>query len=217
MKQRRRTCVITRRLKESAERCICGALTAFGCSSGNGQTADGSAGSAGAGGPSDAATNNDGGVAFTPFTTPADPGPGEDPLRRLRRGPGADRLWVPARSRRTHPRSSTAGRCSSRASWSRFDKITLSSNPDVDPGNQALTGPVPGSLAGGLSPRLDGPWAVDLAHNGPENLAGKGDPASGGSRSPRSPIRTRTATGRSPPTARGTRSASTSSRRQRAP
>jgi len=57
-----------------------------------------------------------------------------------------------------------------------IDKLTLSSNPDVDPGNQALTGGGPGALRGGVVAELDGPWAVDLAHDGPENLAGKGDP-----------------------------------------
>jgi len=57
-----------------------------------------------------------------------------------------------------------------------IDKLRLSSNPDVDPGNQALTGPAPGAVAGGVVAQLDGPWAVDLAHDGPENLAGKGDP-----------------------------------------
>jgi hypothetical protein len=57
-----------------------------------------------------------------------------------------------------------------------LDKLTLSSNPDVDPGNQALTGPPPGAVGGGVVAELDGPWAVDLAHDGPENLSGKGDP-----------------------------------------
>jgi hypothetical protein len=57
-----------------------------------------------------------------------------------------------------------------------FDKIQLLSNPDVDPGNQSLTGPTPGSISGGLVAEADGPWAVDLAHAGPENIEGKGDP-----------------------------------------
>jgi len=56
------------------------------------------------------------------------------------------------------------------------DKLTLSSNPDVDPGNQVLTGPAPGAAGGGVVAELDGPWAIDLAHDGPENIAGKGDP-----------------------------------------
>ena len=43
------------------------------------------------------------------------------------------------------------------------DKITLSSNPDVSPGNQALTGPAPGSVGGGLVAEVDGPWAVEFA------------------------------------------------------
>ena len=56
------------------------------------------------------------------------------------------------------------------------DKLSLSSNPDVDPGNQALTGPPPGAIGGGGVAELDGPWAVDLAHRGVENIAGKGEP-----------------------------------------
>src|SRR5882724_759465 len=57
-----------------------------------------------------------------------------------------------------------------------IDKITLSSNPDVSPGNQALTGPAPGAVGGGLVAEVDGPWAVDLAHSDPKNLPGKGGP-----------------------------------------
>jgi hypothetical protein len=57
-----------------------------------------------------------------------------------------------------------------------IDKITLSSNPDVRPGDQALTGPAPGSVGGGLAAEVDGPWAVDLAHSDPNYLPGKGGP-----------------------------------------
>jgi hypothetical protein len=57
-----------------------------------------------------------------------------------------------------------------------IDKITLSSNPDVSPGNQALTGPAPGKVGGGLVAEVDGPWAVDLAHADSKNLPGKGAP-----------------------------------------
>jgi hypothetical protein len=56
------------------------------------------------------------------------------------------------------------------------DKITLSTNPDVSPGNQALTGPAPGTVGGGLIAEVDGPWAVDLAHSDSKNLPGKGGP-----------------------------------------
>ena len=45
-----------------------------------------------------------------------------------------------------------------------FDKVTLSTNPDTNPGDQAQTGRVVAEL--------DGPWAVDLHRGGP--LAGKG-------------------------------------------
>jgi hypothetical protein len=57
-----------------------------------------------------------------------------------------------------------------------IDKITLSSNPDVSPGNQTLTGPAPGAVNGGLVAEADGPWAVDLAHSDPNYLPGKGGP-----------------------------------------
>ena len=49
------------------------------------------------------------------------------------------------------------------------DDITLSSNPDLSPGDQSQTGPV---IA-----RVLGPWAIDLAHADPKNyLPGKGGP-----------------------------------------
>jgi len=48
------------------------------------------------------------------------------------------------------------------------DKITLSSNPDLSPGNQSQTGP--------LVAEVDGPWAIDLAHSDPSYLSGKGGP-----------------------------------------
>jgi hypothetical protein len=44
------------------------------------------------------------------------------------------------------------------------DKLTLSENPDLDPGDQAKTGK--------LVAQVDGPWAIDLHKGGP--LAGKG-------------------------------------------
>src|SRR5260370_23698762 len=40
-----------------------------------------------------------------------------------------------------------------------FDNISLSENPDMDPRNQSLTGPVVA--------RVSGPWAVDLPKGGP--------------------------------------------------
>ncbi len=48
------------------------------------------------------------------------------------------------------------------------DGIALSSNPDSAPGDQAQTGP--------LLARVDGPWAIDLAHDDPSYLNGKGGP-----------------------------------------
>lgn len=45
-----------------------------------------------------------------------------------------------------------------------FDNITLSANPDLNPGEQSQTGPVVA--------RIKGPWAVDLHKGGP--LPGKG-------------------------------------------
>lgn len=49
-----------------------------------------------------------------------------------------------------------------------IDKITLSSNPDLMPGDQSKTG--------SLVAEVDGPWAVDLAHSDSRNLPGKGGP-----------------------------------------
>ena len=45
-----------------------------------------------------------------------------------------------------------------------FDKVTLSKNPDTNPGDQSQTGKIVAEL--------DGPWAVDLHEGGP--LGGKG-------------------------------------------
>ena len=45
-----------------------------------------------------------------------------------------------------------------------FDRVTLSENPDTNPGDQSQTGK--------LVAELDGPWAVDLHRGGP--LEGKG-------------------------------------------
>jgi len=45
--------------------------------------------------------------------------------------------------------------------------VTLSENPDLSPGDQSRTGAVVA--------RLDGPWAIDLAHADASNLPGKGD------------------------------------------
>jgi hypothetical protein len=49
-----------------------------------------------------------------------------------------------------------------------IDKITLSNNPDLSPGDQ--------SQAGSLVAEVEGPWAVDLAHSDPSYLQGKGGP-----------------------------------------
>lgn len=49
-----------------------------------------------------------------------------------------------------------------------IDKVRISDNPDLYPGDQARTGPVLASL--------DGPWAIDLAKRDPSNLQGKGSP-----------------------------------------
>jgi hypothetical protein len=49
-----------------------------------------------------------------------------------------------------------------------IDKITLSNNPDLSPGDQSQTG---AAVA-----EVKGPWAVDLAHSDPSYLPGKGGP-----------------------------------------
>jgi hypothetical protein len=46
------------------------------------------------------------------------------------------------------------------------DKITLSQNPDTNPGDESQTG---AEIA-----EVDGPWAIDLAHADPSYLPGKG-------------------------------------------
>jgi len=48
------------------------------------------------------------------------------------------------------------------------DKITLSDNPDVQPGDPSKTG--------GVVAQANGPWAIDLGHADPSYLAGKGGP-----------------------------------------
>ncbi|MGH7437611.1 MAG: hypothetical protein ACRENE_18190, partial [Polyangiaceae bacterium] len=48
------------------------------------------------------------------------------------------------------------------------DNITLSSNPDKSPGDQSQTG--------GLLAKVEGPWAIDLAHGDSSYLPGKGGP-----------------------------------------
>ncbi len=81
------------------------------------------------------------------------------------------------------------------------DKITLSENPDENPGDESRTGK--------LVAEVDGPWAVDLHKGGP--LPAREAPASRRCSSPRSTTRTRTAARPSIPP-RATPSASTSSR-----
>jgi hypothetical protein len=49
-----------------------------------------------------------------------------------------------------------------------FDKVTLSEDPDVAPGDQAQLGR--------LVAEMDGPWAVDLAHRGANDVEGEGAP-----------------------------------------
>ena len=46
------------------------------------------------------------------------------------------------------------------------DRITLSQNPDLNPGDESQTGP--------LVAEVDGPWAIDLSHSDPSYLPGKG-------------------------------------------
>jgi hypothetical protein len=48
------------------------------------------------------------------------------------------------------------------------DNVTLSSNPDMSPGDQ--------SQSGAAVAQVKGPWAIDLAHGDPSYLPGKGGP-----------------------------------------
>jgi hypothetical protein len=136
----------------------CGALAWPGCS-GGGATADA--------GPTDGAPSV--------FTPPVDPGPGG-----ILFAASGEVLALSGYGFPPSPADAPAFVDGWQLSFTRllatFDKIKLSSNPDVDPGNQTLTGPPPGTIGGGVVAEADGPWAVDLAHDGPENLAGKGDP-----------------------------------------
>ena len=136
----------------------CGAAASSGCSN------------AGAG--ADAGTSD---AAMTVFTAPADPGAGGVLLAA-----SGEVLALTGYAFPPNPPDAPAFVDGWQVEFTRLlvtlDKLTLSSNPDVDPGNQALTGPPPGAVGGGVVAELDGPWAVDLAHDGPENLAGKGDP-----------------------------------------
>jgi hypothetical protein len=49
-----------------------------------------------------------------------------------------------------------------------IDRLTLSNNPDLSPGDESQTG--------GLVAEADGPWAIDVAHADPSYLPGKGGP-----------------------------------------
>ncbi len=157
---------------------LCGALAcgvlALGCSASSSQKSDGASGAGGGGGSGDAG-NDDGGVTFKPFTTPVDPGPG-----KLLFAASGEVLALSGYGFPPNPSDAPAFVDGWQVQFTRLlvtlDKIKISGNPDVNPGNQALTGPVPGALGGGLLAEVDGPWAVDLAHDGPENIAGKGDP-----------------------------------------
>ena len=124
---------------------------------------------------SGASDGGDDGGASGVFTTPADPGPGG-----LLFAASGEVLALTGYDFPPNPADAPAFVDGWQLRFTRLlttiDKLRLSSNPDVDPGNQALTGPAPGSAGGGVVAEVDGPWAVDLAHDGPENLAGKGDP-----------------------------------------
>ncbi len=48
------------------------------------------------------------------------------------------------------------------------DKVTISDNPDTVPGDESKTGQLVGEV--------DGPWAIDLSHDDPAYLDGKGGP-----------------------------------------
>lgn len=141
-------------------------VAAAGCSSGGGQAPDGGAGvTGGAGGAS----------GLRAFTPPADPGRGGILFAASGEVLAFDGYAFPP-----NPADAPAFVDGWQVALTRLlvtlDRLQLLSNPDVDPGNPSLTGPTPGAIGGGLVAEADGPWAVDLAHAGPENIAGKGDP-----------------------------------------
>ena len=133
---------------------LCGG--AMGCS-GDGATSDGSGGTPGV------------------FTAPVDPGPGG-----VLFAASGEVLALTGYDFPPQPADAPAFVDGWQLRFTRLlatiDKLRLSANPDVDPGNQALTGAAPGAVGGGVVAEANGPWAVDLAHDGPENLAGKGEP-----------------------------------------
>ena len=125
-------------------------------------------------------SGSDAGVGGAPgvFTTPVDPGPGG-----VLFAASGEVLALTGYDFPPSPAGAPAFVDGWQLRFTRLlttiDRLTLSSNPDVDPGNQALTGGSPGTVGGGVVAELDGPWAVDLAAQsllGPESLAGKGDP-----------------------------------------
>src|SRR5262249_14624704 len=115
------------------------------CSSGSGQKADGGGGPGGSG---DATTTTDGGRTVKAFTFPAGPGRGQG----LRAASG-ELLALTGYGFPPNPSDAPAFVDGWQVQFTRLlttvDKVTLSTNPDVDPGNQELTGPPPGAVNGG--------------------------------------------------------------------
>lgn len=151
----------------------CGSSSGSPPGAGGATTAGGATG-AGGSANADGATGA-GGSGATGFTPPADPGPGgilfavSGEVLAL-----TGYAFPPVND--GDPAFVDGWQVSFTRLLTTVDKITLSSNPDVSPGNQALTGPAPGSVGSGLVAEVDGPWAVDLAHGDPSYLPGTGGP-----------------------------------------
>jgi|CZKU01.1.fsa_nt_gi hypothetical protein len=156
---------------------LCGVLAATGTALVCACSGDDKATASADGGASDAPTTNDGALAMDgpavtdgglrSFTAPADPGPGG--ILFAASGEVLALTGYPFPPVNDGDPAFVDG-------WDvhftrllvTVDKIKLSANADLSPGDQSQTGAVVAEV--------DGPWAIDLAHSDPSYLAGKGGP-----------------------------------------
>ncbi len=114
---------------------------------------------------SGAAVSDGGAPSLAPFTPPVDPGPGGILFTASGEAAALEGYAFPPAG---------VGSTSFVDGWTvRFarvlvtlDNLTLSSGPNVSPGDESCTG---STVA-----RVSGPWAIDLAHSDAKDLTGKG-------------------------------------------